>query len=336
MIRKKIGIIGAAGYAGFELVKLLSRHPGVKVEVMNSATFAGRRICEVYPSFDNKGWTFSNLSVEDILALGLDMLFLATPHGAAMQIVPKVLPYMKVIDISPDYRIRDASMFEKTYTIPHADKKHLAEAVYGLPELFREKIRKARLVSNPGCYATAMALTGLPLADAPVQHIIFDCKSGYSGAGREKTANDAYQEKIKDNIMPYNLVAHRHIPEAQQFVRTPFSFTPHVLETYKGILCTAHVLLKKDIPTQDMRDLFVQRYAKERFVKILDTIPDLHTVQNTNLYAAGGFEMDGHHRMVIVSALDNLQKGASGQAVQNMNLMLGFEEGEGLNDKVGA
>src|SRR3989344_5465624 len=233
--------------------------------------------------------------------------------------VPKLKP--KVIDLGADYRFKDTKVYEKVYGNKHSEK---ISAVYGLPELFREKIKKAKVVGNPGCYPTASLLSALPI-DKLAKYIIFDCKSGYSGAGMKKSfVNDP--ENYTDNVLAYNISKHRHKYEIGQFLKAKMSFTPHVIPVFRGLMVTTHVLLNKKIDIKKIKKLYKDYYKDEPFVKIADSIPTLHDVQNTNYCVIGGFEMDENNQLVIVSVIDNLLKGASGQAVQNMNIMFGLKE----------
>ncbi|MBI3272757.1 MAG: N-acetyl-gamma-glutamyl-phosphate reductase [Planctomycetes bacterium] len=304
----RVGIVGASGYAGYELLRLLDRHPSVEVVALNSASMGGRPVRDLYPDYAGAR-LFTDLPLDELNALELDVLFLAMHEGYARESRPKLRA--RVIDLSRDYRLDP-------------------EAAYGLPEFFRAGLRDARLVSNPGCYVTSCLLAGRPVARAGwVRHFVFDSKSGYSGAGRAPSyVNDPAH--FGDNLIPYKLTDHRHAPEIRRFLPGPVSFTPHVLPLFRGLLTTMHALLDKPRDAAAVRRLYEEAYAGERFVRILDRIPELHDVQGTNLCCLGGFEVDETGRLVVISVLDNLVKGASGQAVQNMNLMLGLEEGTAI------
>ena len=315
----KVGIIGAAGFTGYELIKILKNHPKVDLEVLNSRTYAGKTVKSIYSDFSDSELKFTNVPVEEI---NVDVVFLAVPHGTAMSLVPK-LKY-KVIDLSADYRFKDVAVYEKVYKNKHTDT---TKAVYGLPELFKDEIKNAHLVANPGCYATASILAALPIQEQ-ADVVIFDCKSGYSGAGVKKTyINDP--KNYSDNIIPYKIVHHRHKYEIEQFLKNKVSFTPHVIPTFRGLMCTMHATLKN--MDSQIKTIYEDYYKNESFVKIVDKIPDLHDVQNNNFCYLGGFEVDENNQLVVISVIDNLLKGASGQAVQNMNLMFGFDDKEGLN-----
>jgi len=325
---KKVGIIGASGYTGYELIKLLKKNPEIKLKVLNSQSYNGKTVKSLYADFFDSGLRFTNYSVEEINKLDLDLLFLAMPNGEAIKIVPKI--NAKIVDLSADYRFKEHKEYENVYGIKHIDKENLKDAVYGSPELFKEKIKKAKIVANPGCYATVCLLTALPIQKL-AKYIIFDCKSGWSGAGKESVYAKNH-DAIKDNIVAYKLTNHRHKYEIEQFIKTKLSFTPHVIDTFQGMMATAHIILKKPIKKDQLIKLYNDYYKKEPFVKIItDKIPEIKDVQKTNYCHIGGFECDENNQLVIVSVIDNLIKGASGQAVQNMNLMFGVEEGNGLN-----
>ncbi|HIH42509.1 TPA: N-acetyl-gamma-glutamyl-phosphate reductase [Candidatus Woesearchaeota archaeon] len=363
MQKKTAGIIGATGFTGYELIKLLVKHPYIDLKVLNSISHVGKKVSELYTGFEkycvenncseSSSLRFTNYSVEEINKMDLDVLFFCTPNGEAMKIVPQIINNnaknenkngnnIKIIDLSADYRFEDTAMYEKIYGIKHLDTAN--KAVYGLAEINRKKIKSARLIANPGCYATACTLAALPLLNdkannssnknnaftkESVNSILFDCKSGYSGAGRE-SEYVKNQELLRENIIAYKLTAHRHVKEIEQNLGFPVSFTPHVLPAFQGLMATTHIFLNKKISTSELKQTYTEFYKNEAFVKISDSIPNLHDVQNTNNCVIGGFEIDANDRLVVVSVIDNLMKGASSQAVQNMNLMLGFDEKEGL------
>ena len=323
MMTSKVGIIGAGGFSGFELIRILDKHPHTEIKVLNSSTYQGKFVSD-FLQVDNNQLRFSNFTIPEINKMELDILFLATPNGEAMKIVPQM--DCKIIDLSADYRFSNSADFEKVYGIKHLDKK--SKAVYGLPELNRKKIKNANLVANPGCYVTSCILAGLPIKKH-AKYFIFDSKSGYSGAGRnsEYITNPSL---IKDNIIPYKITSHRHKYEISQFLGNNISFTPHVLPFFQGLLSTCHIMLKKTLTKEKVLQLYSKYYAKEPFVEVADMIPNLHDVQKINYCKLGGFEVDENNQLVVISALDNLIKGASGQAVQNFNIMNGYNEKEGL------
>ena len=319
----KAGIIGASGYAGYELIKILKKHPKVDLKILNSRTYAGKTVKSVYKDFKDSKLKFTNAPLNEINKL--DVVFLAVPNTVAMSLVPKLK--CKAIDLGADYRFKDAKIYENVYKAKHTDKK--AKYAYGLPELFRKDIKKAKVIGNPGCYATASILAALPMQKY-CKYIVFDCKSGYSGAGVKPAYNND-PKNYTDNIIAYKLSAHRHKSEIEQFIKTKLSFTPHVIPAFRGIMCTMHAILNKKIESNKIKNIYKNYYKKEPFIKIMeDKIPELHDVQNTNYCCIGGFEADDNNQLVVVSTIDNLIKGASGQAVQNMNLMFGFKETIGL------
>ena len=323
MKKIKAGILGASGYAGYELIKILSRHPKVELAVLNSKSHAGKTVKSVYHDFFDSKLKFTNVDLKELN--GLVVVFLAVPNGTAMKIAKGLK--CKVIDLSADYRYQNKSVYEKIYGIKHIDRK--ANAVYGLPELFRKKIKKAKIIGNPGCYATSSILAALPIQKY-CSRIVFDCKSGYSGAGVKPTyINDP--KNYTDNIIAYKISSHRHKSEIEQFIKAKVSFTPHVIPTFRGIMCTMHAILNKKLDSNKIKKICQKYYKNEPFIKIMEgKIPELHDVQNTNYCCIGGFEIDNSSQLVVVSTIDNLIKGASGQAVQNMNIMFGFDEKEGL------
>lgn len=324
-MKKKIGIIGASGYTGHELLKILKNHPLVSVEAINSRSFARQKVSSLYKDFSGDE-VYTGLSYKDINALKLDLIFLALPHGLSMDVVSELDDDTRIIDLSADFRFEDPLVYEEVYGRKAFYEKN--DWVYGLPELFKEKIKNAKLISNPGCYATASILAAYP-AQELASHIIFDCKSGWSGAGRGSVyAQD--QSAIDDNLIAYNITRHRHKYEIQQFIKNKLSFTPHVFNTFQGMMCTAHILLKEDVGDIDLAKLYTDFYQQAPFVRIKNETPGVSDTQKTNFCDIGGFEIDETNQLVIVATIDNLLKGASGQAVQNMNLMLGFNETEGL------
>ena len=314
MARKRIGLIGASGFAGCEIVKILERHDGVELVAPNTPDFEGlkgKKVREMDPEVRGDH-VFSAYTVDELNGLGLDLVLLATPDPVSEKVVPQ-LKAPKILDLSRAYRANP-------------------EAVYSMPERDRAKVPAARLLANPGCYPTACQLAALPLVQAGlVERIVFNCVSGYSGAGRAPLYTNN-PKNYTDDILAYKITRHAHEGEIrrQLGMMTTASFTPHVGPFFRGILATAHIFLKGPLEPAKVRAMYVERYAKEPFVKVLDRNPELKDVRKNNLCCLGGFEVDDIHRVVIVSAIDNLVKGAAGQAVQNMNLMLGFPETQGL------
>src|SRR3989338_3376058 len=327
-MKKQAGIIGASGYTGYELIKILLKHKEVELKVLNSQSYAGQTVKSLYLDFNNDGLKFTNYSINEINKMNLDCIFLALPHTKATEIIPK-LKCKKIIDLSADYRFKDVKKYESIYEVKHLDHKGNKKAVYGLPELFREKIKKAKLIANPGCYATCCILSSLPIQKL-AKYIVFDCKSGWSGAGKE-SIYAKNPDTIKENLIAYKLTNHRHKPEIEQFIKTKLSFTPHVIDAFQGMMATAHILLKKKTTKEKIIQLYEDFYKGQPFVKIVKgKIPEIKDVAKTNYCHIGGFEIDENNQLVVVSVIDNLVKGASGQAVQNMNLMLRFDEKKGL------
>lgn len=319
----KVGIIGASGYTGYELIKILSKHKHVELSFLNSKSHEGQTVKSVYRDFWADKLKFTNITLDEINKSDIDVVFTALPSKESLEVVPKLKT--KVIDLSADFRFSDKKIYEKVYGIKNNSE---IKAVYGLPELFRVKIKKAKVIANPGCYAIASIIAALPIQKL-ARNIIFDCKSGYSGAGAKPTYVNKL-ENYSDNIIPYNIVKHRHKYEIEQFIKTKLSFTPHVIPVFRGLMCTMHVLLKKKINSEKIKMMYKSFYKNEPFVKVINKLPELHDVQNTNYCCLGGFEIDENNQLVVVSVIDNLLKGASGQAVQNMNIMFGIDEREGL------
>ena len=320
----KIAIIGASGYTGGDLIRLLLSHPSAEVVIATSRKLAGKRVDSVHPHL--KGLTdllFQNPSVDRMDA---DVALLAVPHTAGMSYVRGLLERgMKVVDLSADYRL-PKDVFEKTYGVPHTD---YFPAPYGLTELHRDEVRSASFVANPGCFPTGAVLAAAPLA-TKAKAVIFDSKTGVSGAGNSPSAVTHYPT-VADNINPYKWTRHRHLAEMKQELarlrsKAGVYFTPHLVPVNRGILTTAHILLSEPMEQKEVEALYRQAYEKEFFVRLQQ--PILAAVRGTN-FCDIAVESEGE-RVVVASAIDNLVKGASGQAIQNMNLMCGFPEQEGL------
>ena len=332
-----VSIIGGTGYTGSELLRILSNHPDVEIKYITSRKMDGVKITKLHPNLKGiknlDNMTFKNILPEDIDS---DFVFCATPHGASMKIVPELYEKgMKIIDLSGDYRFEDIKMYEEWYNLEHTGK---LDAVYGLPELHRESIKKAKLVANPGCFPTGSILALAPLVkeDLIEDRIIVDSKTGVSGAGVNPSETTHFPN-VNENINPYKMTTHRHSPEIEKELEKltnkniKLSFTPHLAPITRGILTTAHSFLKEDVDREHIIDVYEKFYKNEPFVRIFDEgAPTLTGVRGSNFCDIGGFEIDRHGRLVVVSAIDNLVKGASGQAVHNMNLMAGFDETEAL------
>lgn len=327
-----IGIIGGSGYTGGELIRLLLNHQYTNIEVCTSRKFAGKKINDVHKHL--KG--FLDLEFEDVSPRDLknrcDVIFLAVPHGTSMNIVPDIMDEnTKVIDLSADYRI-NSQTFEMLYGIKHTDKR---DVIYGLPEIHPE-IPENNLVANPGCYPTGAILSAAPLARAGlIDSTIFDSKSGITGAGVNPTQTSHYPN-MAENVQPYKLTSHRHYAEIFQELSLMdkslinVNFTPHVIPSIRGILTTAHIFTNKQVSSDEIKSIYTEFYKKNPFVRVIDGIPTLSAVRGSN-FCDIGFEIDvNNNRVVVISAIDNLVKGAAGQAIQNMNLMCGFDETEGI------
>ncbi len=336
----KVGIYGGSGYTGQELLRLLIRHPAAEVKATTSRRYKGLPVSEVYPAFHGlTDLRFTDAKPED-MAGSVDFIFSALPHGTAMDVVPLfVSAGRRVVDLSADYRLHDLGLYERTYH-KHSSPELLDEAVYGLPEIHRGEIEKARLVANPGCYPTSVILGLAPALQAKLldtNSIIIDSKSGVSGAGRDPKTGSLFCE-VNDGFKAYNILKHRHSPEMEQELsRVADSdirivFVPHLLPVNRGILSTLYAKLHKDISTPDMIDLYREFYRDEFFVRICSegVYPNISSVKGTNFCHIGLIVDKRTRRVVIVSAIDNLVKGAAGQAVQNMNIMAGLKENSGL------
>ncbi|MDA8164870.1 MAG: N-acetyl-gamma-glutamyl-phosphate reductase [Desulfobacteraceae bacterium] len=336
----QVGIIGASGYTGAELARLLCRHPEVELTVVTSRQYAGQPLSRVFPSLQGRvDLACENLDAAE-LAARADLFFAAVPHQTAMAIVPQLLAAgKKVVDLSADFRIRDAAVYEQWYQ-PHTAKDVLAEAVYGLPELHREAIQKARLVANPGCYPTSALLGLAPLLKAGLvdpETLIIDSKSGTSGAGRGAQVGTLYCE-VADGFRAYKVGEHRHTPEIEQEIGrlcgrpVTVSFTPHLVPMSRGILSTIYARLLRKTTPQEVGSLYADFYRNEPFVRLCaaGTYPATQYVRGSNCCDIGCKIDERTGRIVVLAAIDNLVKGAAGQAVQNMNLVCGLEEGLGL------
>lgn len=337
----KVGIVGGTGYTGVELLRLLAVHPEARVQSITSRSEAGVTVGQMYPSLRGLD-QLSALEFSDPAKAGLshcDVVFFATPHGVAMaQARELVGGGVKIIDLAADFRLKDTAEFERWYKMPHACPDLLAESVYGLPELHREAIRKARIVGNPGCYPTAILLGFLPLIEAgiaDVDHLIADAKSGVSGAGRKAELGLLFSE-ASDNFKAYNVGGHRHRPEVVQGLngrsKSPVTvvFTPHLVPMVRGILATLYVRLTDR--GADLQALFEKRYAGEAFVDVMPagSHPETRFVRASNVCRIAVHRPQGGDTAVVFSVIDNLVKGAAGQAIQNMNLMFGLAETTGL------
>jgi len=333
----KVGIVGGTGYTGAELLRLLCRHPQAEIAVLTSRGEAGRRADAMFPQL--RGYCDAVYTTPDATRLAAcDAVFFATPHGAAMAMAPELLAAdVRVIDLSADFRLRDPARFKQWYALDHACPELLAEAVYGLPEIHRQKLRGARIAGNPGCYPTAVMLGLLPLLEAGVVdagQLIADCKSGVSGAGRDAKLGSLFGE-VADSFKSYGVAGHRHLPEIEQELGAVagapvgLTFIPHLVPMFRGMQATIYARLTREV---DVQALYMQRYGAEPFVDVLGPgeIPETRSVRGSNLCRIAVQQLSGG-RIVVMSVIDNLVKGASGQAVQCFNLMMGVPETAGLD-----
>jgi len=337
----RVSIVGASGYTGRELIRILLKHPKVKIAHLTSETYNGKRVPEVHKrlaGFIDK--TFEKLNIAKV-ARDSDLIFLGLPHGKSQKPVAEFLQRgKKVIDLSADYRLKDKSLYKKWYGLEHSYPHLLGIAVYGLPEIYKEEIEKSSLVANPGCYPTGIILGVAPLLALGLgdgNSIIADAKSGVSGAGRKLDIAYHFSE-CHENLAPYNVGKHRHIPEIEQELsriskeKIVVSFTPHLVPMDRGILSTIYVNLKRKVPTGRIWAHYRKYYGQAPFVRVLpkSTFPEVRGIVETNFCEIGLMADERTNRIIIITSIDNLVKGASGQAVQNMNLMCGFSEIEGL------
>jgi N-acetyl-gamma-glutamyl-phosphate reductase len=333
----KVGVVGGTGYTGVELLRLLAQHPDVQLSAITSRGEAGTPVAEMFPSLRGRvDLKFSDPSEASLASC--DVVFFATPNGIAMQQAPSLLAAgVRIIDLAADFRIQDIGVWEKWYGMKHACPALVGEAVYGLPEVNRSKIRLARLVANPGCYPTATQLGFLPLLEAgcidPL-HLIADAKSGVSGAGRKAEVATLFAEAA-DNFKAYGVPGHRHLPEISQGLAAAAGqpvnlvFVPHLTPMIRGIHSTMYARVTREV---DFQVLFEQRYASESFVDVLPpgSHPETRSVRASNICRIAVHRPQGGDTLVVLSVIDNIVKGAAGQAVQNMNIMFGCNECAGL------
>lgn len=343
----KVGIIGATGYAGNELVRLLMGHKDVEIKWYGSRSYIDKKYAEVYQNmFEIVEDTCLDDNMEE-LASQVDVIFTATPQGfLAGVLTEEILSKVKIIDLSADFRIKDVKTYEKWYKIEHKSPQFIEEAVYGLCEINRDKVKGARLVANPGCYTTCSILTAYPLVKEGMidpDTLIIDAKSGTSGAGRGAKLPNLFCE-VNESMKAYGVTNHRHTPEIEEQLgyaagkEIVVNFTPHLVPMNRGILATEYATLNKKadgtLPTyEEVKAVYDKYYKKEKFVRVLekDVCPETKWVEGSN-YVDVNFKIDKRTgRIVMMGALDNLVKGAAGQAIQNMNLLFGFDEAEGLN-----
>ena len=337
----RAGIIGATGYAGAELVRILMNHRDVEIVWYGSRSYVDQKYEDIYRNMFRIVDAKCLDDNMEALAEEADVIFTATPQGYCASVMKDaILAKAKVIDLSADYRIKDVSVYEKWYGIEHKSPQFIEEAVYGLCEINREKVKRARLVANPGCYTTCSILTAYPLAKeglVDMNSLIIDAKSGTSGAGRGAKLPNLYCE-VNENIKAYGVASHRHTPEIEEQLgyaageEIRISFTPHLIPMNRGILVTEYAALKEKVTYDDVKAIYDKYYKDESFIRVLPegVCPETKWVEGSN-YVDVNFKIDPRtNRIILMGAIDNLVKGAAGQAVQNMNLMFGLPEDEGL------
>ncbi|MDD5748448.1 MAG: N-acetyl-gamma-glutamyl-phosphate reductase [Actinomycetota bacterium] len=338
---KRVGVIGASGYTGLELMRIIFSHQKLEVSMLTARKYVTERVSKLYPSltgffdFDFKEYK------SELIAESCDAVFLALPHGESMKVAKELLDYgIKIVDLSADFRFHDANEYEKFYGMKHVCPEIAESAVYGLTEIMRREIESASIIANPGCYPTASLVGLYPLAknDLISGTVVIDAKSGVSGAGR-KLSLDTHYPQVSDSICPYSVFFHRHQPEIERQLVSYSSgsagdvvFVPHLTPMNRGILCTMYVPLKTAMRFDDVFSLYQQNYSNEKFIKLLErgVYPSTKNVQGTNNVHISFEVKNGGNELIVMSAVDNLMKGGAGQAVQNMNLMLGLKEEEGL------
>lgn len=336
----RVAVVGASGYTGVELIRLLVGHPEVEITCVTSRQHEGLPISQVFPSLAG----FCELVCDPldvaVIAAKAELVFTALPHKSAMEVIPDFLEAgCKVVDLSADYRLKDQAVYEQWYQ-EHSSPQLLAEAVYGLPELFRAQVATARLIANPGCYPTSVALGLAPLLKNELidpSTLVIDSKSGTSGAGRSAKQGSLYCE-VNEGFKAYGVASHRHTPEIEQTLTVlagtavQVNFTPHLLPVNRGILSTMYATLRTDKTSAELNELYRSFYADEAFVRVMPggELPNVAHVRGTNFCDVGLVSDQRTGRVIVVSAIDNLVKGAAGQAVQNMNLVCGFKEQIGL------
>lgn len=337
----KVGIIGVTGYAGQQLLYLLRKHKKVEITFLSSNSYQGRDISEIFGNykkyFEKK--LVSQKEAEELLDK-IDLLFLALPHGISENITKLALEKnIKVIDLSADFRLDSSNEYEKWYSVKHKYPNINNEAIYGLPELNREKIKNSRLIASPGCYPTSVILGLAPLLAKKLvkgDNIIIDSKSGVSGAGRGLKIESLFSE-VNENFKAYNLFKHRHTPEIEQELKKLFKdelsiiFTPHIIPINRGILSTMYLDLKEELTEKEIYDLYKDFYKKEYFIRVSTELPEIKNIKNTNICEIGLRVDISKKKIIVISVIDNLIKGAGGQAIQSMNIMFGFDEKEGLD-----
>lgn len=336
----KVGIIGATGYAGSELVRLITQHPKAELVTMTSQSYAGQEYKEVYSNYSHLDYVCEEEHIEE-MAEKCDVIFLALPHGvASKKINADILSKTKIIDLGADFRIQDVDVYEKWYTT-HYSKDILPEAVYGLCEINRDKIKGKRIVANPGCYTSCSILSLYPLVKEgmiDLSSIVIDAKSGATGAGRGLSLGNHYCE-LNESVKAYKVASHRHTPEIEEQLSIAagqdivLNFTPHLIPMDRGILATCYATLNKKYTYDDIRKAYEKHYGNEHFIRLTKegVFPETKWVKGSNFVDIGFTVDERTNRVIVIGALDNLFKGAAGQAVQNMNIIMGIEETTGID-----
>ncbi|XVF67636.1 hypothetical protein PTKIN_Ptkin10aG0137200 [Pterospermum kingtungense] len=335
----RIGLLGASGYTGAEIVRLLANHPYFGITLMTADRKAGQSMGSVFPHLITQDLP-TMVSVKDADFSNVDAVFCCLPHGTTQEIIKGLPSHLKIVDLSADFRLRDVAEYEEWYGQPHSAPDLQKEVVYGLTEIFREEVKTARLVANPGCYPTSIQLPLVPLIKAKLiehRNIIIDSKSGVSGAGRGAKEANLYSE-IAEGIYSYGVTRHRHAPEIEQGLsdaahsKITVSFTPHLMPMIRGMQSTIYVEMPQGVTVEDLYQQLRKSYEDEEFVKLLDkgVVPRTHNVRGSNYCFMNVFPDRIPGRAIIISVIDNLVKGASGQALQNLNIMLGYPENTGI------
>lgn len=333
-----VGIIGATGYTGSELVRLLQFHPEVEIKVITSESHKGKKFSDIHSQFRNIV-DIELTSADDVDDKNLDVVFLALPHGVAMEFVKKFIDKdLKIIDLSGDFRLSSKSVYEQWYGKEHIYEEGFSQAVYGIPELFREEIKKTKLVANPGCFPTGAIMAIAPLLKEgliEVNRIIIDSKTGVTGAG-VKAKDTTHFPNVNDNFKPYGIKFHRHSIEIQEQLSrvggkgVTIQFAPHLLPVDRGILTSAYLIPNGTIDDTKVKEIYCEFYKDEPFIRVINEAPEIKNVRATNLVDVFATYDERTNNILAFSAIDNLVKGASGAAIQNMNLMFGLNETMGL------
>ena len=336
----RVGVLGATGYAGGELVRLLCSHKDAEITMLASKTYAGQKFSEIVPSLRGICDIVLEEADVDVAAKKCDVVFTALPHGVSHEVISKLHSRgLKVVDLSGDFRYNDIKVYEEWYGVEHACPELLAESVYGLCELHREEIKNSTLIGNPGCYTTCSILGLAPLVAKGVvetKNIIIDAKSGVSGAGRGLSLQTHFVE-CTETMKAYKVATHRHTSEIEQELSLLagediiLSFTPHLVPMKRGILVTEYANLKKPYTKEELLEIYKEFYKNEKFVRVLDTLPEIKNITGSNFVDIGLTVDERLNRVIVVAVIDNLIKGAAGQAIQNMNLLFGLPEYEGLD-----